>query len=147
MMYVNMLLVLRVALHTKLVGVQKNSFLKTTFLRLMKLLQNYFYLHLVAFFHCSGNTVVNVSLTFIEVLQKLLFKDIMSTVLSREKNKTSLPSSFRPLDNCRMIWDFIDIKISLSPSKWMHALLQTTPWGGTECCDHLLQQTLPRLSK
>ncbi|KAF3836726.1 hypothetical protein F7725_004190, partial [Dissostichus mawsoni] len=74
---------------------------------------NYTHLHLAALFHCGESTVRNVIVTFIEVLHKLLFKDIMSTVPSREKNKTSLPSSFRHMQNCRMIVDCTDIKIAI----------------------------------
>ncbi|KAF3840293.1 hypothetical protein F7725_019010 [Dissostichus mawsoni] len=82
------------------------------FMTLMKL-RNYTHLHLAALFHCGESTVRNVIVTFIEVLHKLLFKDIMSTVPSREKNKTSLPSSFRHMQNCRMIVDCTDIKIAI----------------------------------
>ncbi|KAF3842613.1 hypothetical protein F7725_024564 [Dissostichus mawsoni] len=83
------------------------------FMTLMKLRHNYTHLHLAALFHCGESTVRNVIVTFIEVLHKLLFKDIMSTVPSREKNKTSLPSSFRHMQNCRMIVDCTDIKIAI----------------------------------
>ncbi|KAF3847237.1 hypothetical protein F7725_020265 [Dissostichus mawsoni] len=83
------------------------------FMTLMKLRHNYTHLHLAALFHCGESTVRNVIVTFIVVLHKLLFKDIMSTVPSREKNKTSLPSSFRHMQNCRMIVDCTDIKIAI----------------------------------
>ncbi|KAF3855803.1 hypothetical protein F7725_016526 [Dissostichus mawsoni] len=83
------------------------------FMTLMKLRHSYTHLHLAALFHCGECTVRNVIVTFIEVLHKVLFKDIMSTVPSREKNKTSLPSSFRHIQNCRMIVDCTDIKIAI----------------------------------
>lgn len=80
---------------------------------LMKLRHNYTNLHLVSLFCCNLKTVRNVLKTFIEVLHKLLFKDIMSTVPSREKNKTCLPSSFLHFQNCKMIMDCTDIKIAI----------------------------------
>lgn len=80
---------------------------------LMKLRHNYTNLHLVALFCCNLKTVRNVLKTFIEVFHKLLFKDIMSTVPSREKNKTCLPPSFLHFQNCRMIMDCTDIKIAV----------------------------------
>ncbi|XP_071059418.1 uncharacterized protein [Pseudochaenichthys georgianus] len=83
------------------------------FMTLMKLRHHYTHLHLAALFHCGESTVRNVIVTFIEVLHKLLFKDIMSAVPSREKDKTSLPSSFRHIQNCRMIVDCTDIKIAI----------------------------------
>ncbi|XP_071060237.1 uncharacterized protein [Pseudochaenichthys georgianus] len=45
--------------------------------------------------------------------RRVWIRDIMSTVPSREKNKTSLPSSFRHIQNCRMIVDCTDIKIAI----------------------------------
>lgn len=83
------------------------------FMTLMKLRHNYTHLHLAALFHCSANTVSNVLITFIEVFHKVLFKDIMSTVSSWEKNKTCMPSSFLPFQNCGMILDCTDIKIAI----------------------------------
>lgn len=80
---------------------------------LMKLCHNYTHLHLAALFHCSANTVSNVLITFIDVFHKVLYKDIMSTVPSREKNKTCMRSSFLPFQNCRMILDCTDIKIAI----------------------------------
>lgn len=83
------------------------------FMTLMKIRHNYTHLHLAALFHCSTRTVSNVLITFIEVSHKVLFKDIMSTVPSREKNQTCMPSSFLPFQNCRMILDCTDIKIAI----------------------------------
>ncbi len=79
----------------------------------MKLRHNYTHLHLAALIHCSVSTVRTMSITFTEVLHRLLFKDIMSIVPSREKNKTSLPSSFQHFQNCRRILDCTDIKIAI----------------------------------
>lgn len=81
------------------------------YMTLMKLHHNYIHLHLAALFHCSANS--NVLITFIEVFHKVPFKDIMSTVPSREKNKTCMPCSFLPFPNCRMILDCTDIKIAI----------------------------------
>nr|XP_033947280.1 52 kDa repressor of the inhibitor of the protein kinase-like [Pseudochaenichthys georgianus] len=81
------------------------------FITLMKLRHSYTHLHLAALFHCSITTVRNVIGTFIDILHKLLFKDTMITVPGREKNKTSLPSSFRLIR--RMILDCTDITIAM----------------------------------
>ena len=64
---------------------------------LMELRQNYTNLHLAQLFACSDKTISNVVLTFVHVLHKLLYHDCMGTVPSREKNKSSMPGSFRCL--------------------------------------------------
>ena len=86
------------------------------FMTLMKLRHNYTNLHLAQLFQCSYSCVTNVVLTFIHVLHKLWFKDIMTTVPSREKNLTSLPSSFQMYRNCRMIIDCTDVEIATPSS-------------------------------
>ncbi|XP_037633685.1 52 kDa repressor of the inhibitor of the protein kinase-like [Sebastes umbrosus] len=49
------------------------------FMTLMKLRHNYTHLHLAALFHCSVRAVRNVSITFIEVLHRLLFRGALSS--------------------------------------------------------------------
>ncbi|KAK0149204.1 hypothetical protein N1851_010268 [Merluccius polli] len=71
---------------------------------------------LAQLFQCSSSCVTNVLLTFIHVLHELWFKDIMTTVPSREKNLTSLPSSFQMYRNCRMIIDCTDVEIATPSS-------------------------------
>lgn len=82
------------------------------FITLMKLTQNYTNLHLAQLFSCSVATVANIVLTFVHVLHSLLFKDIMTTVPSREKNKMCLPSSFTEYSSCRIVIDCTDIEIA-----------------------------------
>lgn len=82
------------------------------FITLMKLKQNYTNLHLAQLFSCSVATVANIVLTFVHVLHSLLFKDIMTTVPSREKNKMCLPSSFTEYSSCRIVIDCTDIEIA-----------------------------------
>ncbi|KAK0143219.1 hypothetical protein N1851_018645 [Merluccius polli] len=86
------------------------------FMTLMKLRHNYTNLHLAQLFQCSSSCVTNVVLTFIHVLHELWFKDIITTVPSREKNLTSLPSSFQMYRNCRMIIDCTDVEIATPSS-------------------------------
>ena len=78
---------------------------------LMKLRQNYTNLHLAKLFSCSKTTISNIVLTFIHVLHKLLFVDLMSHVPSRFKNGTSAPAAFADFPNCRMIVDCTDIEV------------------------------------
>ena len=61
---------------------------------LMKARQNYTNLHLAQLFACSTRTISNVVITFLHVLNKLLYKDCMSNVPSRLKSSTSLPDSY-----------------------------------------------------
>jgi len=79
---------------------------------LMKLTQNYTNLHIGQLFGLSTRAVSNIIITFIHLLHKLLYQNCMSTVPSRVKNSTSLPESFSPFPNCRMIIDCTDIKIA-----------------------------------
>lgn len=81
---------------------------------LMKLRKDYPYLHLAQLFHCSVATVGNIITTFIHVLHKIFFQDLMSVVPSKEKNQLSLPASFQNVKykNCRMIIDCTDIEIA-----------------------------------
>ena len=82
------------------------------FMTLMKIRQNYTNLHLSQLFHCSTATVSNVVITFIHVLHRLFYVDMMGSVPSREKNKSSQPGSFALFGNCKMIIDCTDIKIA-----------------------------------
>ena len=77
---------------------------------LMKLRQNYTNLHIGQLFGLSTRAVSNIIITFIHLLHKLLYQNCISTVPSREKSSTSLPESFSPFPNCRMITDSTDIK-------------------------------------
>ena len=82
------------------------------FLTLMKLKQNYTYLHLAQLFSCSVATVCNIVLTFVHVLHSLLFKGIMTKIPSRMKNKLCAPSSFSQYSSCRIIIDCTDLEIA-----------------------------------
>ena len=63
----------------------------------------------IVFFKCV--TISNV-ISFLHVLNKILYKDCMSNVPSRLKNSTSLPDSFNIFANCRMIFDCTDIEVA-----------------------------------
>ena len=65
---------------------------------LMKLKQNYPNLHLPRLFSCSKTTIANIILTFIHILHKLFFEDIMSHIPSRFKSKIS--EAFVHFPNC-----------------------------------------------
>ena len=79
---------------------------------LMKLRQNYTNLHIGQLFGLSTRAVSYSIITFIHLLHKLLYQKCMSTVASREKNFISLPESFSPFPNGRVIIDCTDIKIA-----------------------------------
>ncbi|KAG1655660.1 hypothetical protein GQR58_024416 [Nymphon striatum] len=80
---------------------------------LMKLRQNYTNLHLAQLFSCSETTISNIILTFLYVLHHLLFKDLMATFPSRNKNKICSPSSFLPFPNCRIVIDCTVVEIAI----------------------------------
>ena len=80
---------------------------------LMKLRQNYTNLHLAQLFSCSETTISNIVLTFLHLLHYILFKDLMATFPSRNKNKTCSPSSFLPFPNCRIVIDCTDVEIAI----------------------------------
>ena len=82
------------------------------FITLMKVRQNYTNLHLAELFHCSTATISNIVLTFIHVLYKLLYADCLRSVLSREKNRTSMPESFSLFGHCKMVIDCTDIEVA-----------------------------------
>ncbi|XP_031549228.1 uncharacterized protein LOC116286789 [Actinia tenebrosa] len=86
------------------------SFEDQIFLTLMKLRQNYTNLHLAQLFSCSHSTISNIIITFVHVLHELLFKDIMTTIPSRDKNKLSAPSSFSQFISCRIVIHCTDIE-------------------------------------
>lgn len=69
------------------------SFEDDIFITLMKVKQNHRNLHLAQLFNCSvGTTIAIIISTFIHVLHAILFKDIMTSTPSRDKNKLSAPS-------------------------------------------------------
>ena len=74
------------------------------FITLIKLKQNYTKLHLAQLFSCSK--------TFVHVLHSPLFKDIMTTIPSRMKNKLFSTSSFSQYSTCRIIIDCTDLEIA-----------------------------------
>ena len=62
--------------------VESINFEDQILITLMKLKQNYPNLHLPRLFSCSKTTFANIILTFIHVLHKLFFEDIMSHIPS-----------------------------------------------------------------
>ena len=91
--------------------VESINFEDQILITLMKLKQNYPNLHLARLFSCSKTTIANIILTFIHVLHKLLFEDIMSHIPSRFKNKISAPEAFVQFPNCRIVIDCTDIEV------------------------------------
>ena len=65
------------------------------FISLMKIRQNYTNLHIAQLFSGSETTISNTVITFLHLLHEILFTFFMSTVPSREKNKTCLPYHLR----------------------------------------------------
>ena len=95
------------------------SFEDQIFITLMKLRQNYTNLHLAQLFSCCVATISNITTTFIHILHKLLFRHIMLSIPSREKNEFCSPSSFSLFTNCRVIVDCTDIEVA-RPSLMSH---------------------------
>ena len=96
---------------------------------LMKLRQDYAYLHLAKLFHCSTGTIQNIVLTFVHLLYVILYEQCMTTVPSRQKNKTSLPGSVSLFGNCRMIIDCTDIRIAIPSLMSMQKLTYSSYRG------------------
>ena len=66
----------------------------------------------VVFFSSVG-TISNIVITFLHVLHRLLFEDLMTTIPSRNKNKLCSPSSFSQYSSCRIIIDCTDIEVAM----------------------------------
>lgn len=92
--------------------VESITFEDQIFITLMKVRQNYTNLHLAQLFNCSVATIANIITTFIHVLHDILFKDIMTSIPSRDKNKLSAPSSFSQYGSCRIVIDCTDIEVA-----------------------------------
>ena len=90
--------------------VESISFGNQIFMTLMKVKQNSANLHLAQLFDCSVATIANIITTFIRVLHDILFKDIMKSIPSRDKNKLSVLSSFSQYGSCRIVIDCTDIE-------------------------------------
>jgi len=92
--------------------VESITFEDQIFISLMKVKQNYTNLHLAQLFNCSVATIANIVTTFIHVLHEILFKDIMTSIPSRDKSKLSAPSSFSQYGSCRIVIDCTDIEVA-----------------------------------
>ena len=92
--------------------VESIAFEDQIFTTLMKLRQNYTNLHLAQLFSCSVGTISNIVTTFVHILHKLFFEDIMTTIPSRNKNKVCSPSSFSQYSSCRIVIDCTDIEVA-----------------------------------
>ena len=92
--------------------VESIAFEDQIFITLMKLRQNYTNLHLAQLFSCSVGTISNIVTTFVHILHKLFFEDIMTTIPSRNKNKVCSPSSFSQYSSCRIVIDCTDIEVA-----------------------------------
>ena len=94
--------------------VTKVSFEDHIFITLMKLRQNYTSLYLAQLFSCSVATISNILITFIHVLNDILFKEIMTTIPSRHKSSTCIPSSFSSSGSstCKIVIDCTYIEVA-----------------------------------
>lgn len=68
----------------------------------LKLRLNLPYKDIAFRFNTSQSTVCNIILTFIVLLHSILFKKLMDTVPSQNKNRLCLPNCFKSFQNCRM---------------------------------------------
>lgn len=92
--------------------VEAITFEDQIFITLMKLRQNYTNMHLAQLFSCSVGTISNIVITFVHVLHRLLFDDLMRVIPSRNKNKLCSPLSFSEFSSCRIIIDCTDIEVA-----------------------------------
>lgn len=92
--------------------VESITFEDQIFITLMKVRQNYTNLHLAQLLNCNVATIANIITTFIHVLHDILFKNIMTSIPSRDKNKLSAPSSFSQYGSCRIVIDCTDIEVA-----------------------------------
>ncbi|XP_050315255.1 uncharacterized protein LOC126749581 [Anthonomus grandis grandis] len=76
---------------------------------LMKLTLNLPHDDLSIRFSCSTATVTNIIMTWIYALHKVLFKNLMKTIPSRQRNQACLPIAFTNFRNCRIILDCTEI--------------------------------------
>lgn len=106
-------------------------------MKLMNAHQNYTKLYLTKLFHCSTATVRNIAITFIHVLHHLLYEDCMKTVPSKEYNQTSLPGSFVPFGNCKIVIDCSNIEIA-TPSKMFGQKITYSSYRGMDTFKDLL---------
>jgi len=67
---------------------------------LMKLRHNFPHFDLTTRFVCSKGTITNIVITWINVLNNILFLQCMNKIPSRHKNQIYLPDCFKPFLNC-----------------------------------------------
>jgi hypothetical protein len=79
----------------------------------MKLKLNLGHKDLAFRFNTSSSTVTNVTMTFIILLNDILFKSFMDTVPSQLKNQLCLPNCFQSFQNCRMIIDCTEVSCDI----------------------------------
>nr|XP_015837361.1 PREDICTED: uncharacterized protein LOC107398283 isoform X1 [Tribolium castaneum] len=89
--------------------VQKLTRIDQLFLTLVKLRLNFPQLDLAQRFGVAQSTVSNIILTFVHVIYEILYKQFMTTMPSREKNKSCLPTCFSNFTNCRAVLDCTEI--------------------------------------
>lgn len=89
--------------------VEKISKEDQLFITLMKLRQNFPHADLAQRFNVSVATISNIVVTWIHVMHRILFRQLMSEIPSRDKTKTCLPNCFSSFTNCRVILDCTEI--------------------------------------
>lgn len=82
-------------------------------LTLMKLKLNLGHKDLAFRFNTSSLTVSNVTLTFIILLQDILYKILMDNVSSQLQNQLCLHNCFQSFKNCRMIIDCTEVSCDI----------------------------------
>ena len=129
------------------------SFEDQIFITLMKVKQNYTKLHLAQLYNCSVATIANIISTFIHVLHAILFKDIMTSIPLRDKNKLSATASFDQYGSCQIVIDSTDIEVAApglisqqnaiySSYRGMNSSKVLACWCCTKCSHHICKQAL-----
>lgn len=88
-------------------------------LTLMKLRQNFPHADLAQRFRLSISAVSNIIVTWIYVLHKILYQQLMATIPKRSKNKSCLPNCFSSFTNSRIILDCTEVYTAV-PRKSMN---------------------------
>lgn len=86
------------------------------FMTLMKLRLNMPHEDLAIRFNCSSATVSNIVVTWIHALHEVLFKKLMKSIPSRQKNQVCLPAVFSNFKNCRIVLDCTEIYSAIPSS-------------------------------
>lgn len=118
--------------------VEKMRKIDQLLMTLMKLRQNFPHEDLAVRFSVSQATVSNVVTTWVHILHEILFKQLMSKIPSRNKNKLCLPNCFSSFTNCRIILDCTEVYTSVPRSSMAAQKLTYSSYKHRNTCKGLV---------